>query len=401
MKIGIVINLYPPYQRGGAEYVAVRTVEALLDMGHDVFVITGLPKRKDRKTEFDRNTTERIYRFTPRNLYFLLDDYKYPKFIRLFWHMIDTWSGYAKRQVEEILQKEQPDVVITHNLKGMGLRVPQAVQQLKVPHIHIVHDLQLLYPSGLLFAGKEKLSLWSQPFYAMYRAFCRHAFGNPDLVIFPSQYLKTVYEMEKFFPAANRVVMPNPAPAFEAVQRTERSPGPLRLLFVGQLEHHKGVSFLLDAFEQVETPAQLILAGEGTLSAEVKKRVAQNKHISYLGYVSTSQLVNCLEVADALVVPSLCYENSPTVIYEALQTGVPVIAADIGGVGELIQEGKNGYLFSAGSVDGFLAAVAKVDEKKEWFASVPEKIKKTIAPYALPRYCANLLEHVQRLLRRG
>ena len=46
MKIGIVTNLYPPFARGGAENVIVRTVEQLLGLGHDIFIITGQPKNQ-------------------------------------------------------------------------------------------------------------------------------------------------------------------------------------------------------------------------------------------------------------------------------------------------------------------------------------------------------------------
>ncbi|RMD51868.1 hypothetical protein D6827_01270, partial [Candidatus Parcubacteria bacterium] len=68
MKIGIVTNLYPPFQRGGAEYVVVRTVESLLDAGHDVFVITGKPKKNTSTISGFVSTEERVYRFVPRNI---------------------------------------------------------------------------------------------------------------------------------------------------------------------------------------------------------------------------------------------------------------------------------------------------------------------------------------------
>src|SRR5262249_6317810 len=54
---------------------------------------------------------------------------------------------------------------------------------------------------------------------------------------------------------------------------------------------------------------------------------------------------------DALVVPSIWPENSPLVIHEAFLAGVPVIAARIGGIPELVTHGKNGLLFNPGDVE--------------------------------------------------
>lgn len=400
MKIGIVTNLYPPYQRGGAEFVVVRTVEALLDQGHDVFVITGRPRKAKNQIEFDHNTEERIYRFFPRNLYFVTDDYRIPWIIRLFWHFLDAVTTHGKRRVKQILKSERPDVVITHNLKGIGLRIPQAIQRLNIPHVHVMHDIQLIYPSGLLFAGKERIPWYREPFYRLYRLVCKWAFRKPDLVLFPSRYVKSQYQAHTFFLGVPMEVMPNPAPKFPKKTRSGRSAGPLRVLFVGQLERHKGIRFLLNAFEQLPFDAQLIIAGEGSLREEVKERAKANKHVSYLGYISTSQLLSCFGVVDVMVVPSLCYENSPTVIYEALQSGIPVVASDIGGVGELIMDEKNGRLFATCSTEDFIAKMSWMNDKKEWFARSQDDIRRTIAPYAIELYTGKLVNKLEEVIER-
>ncbi len=399
MKIGIVSNLYPPYQRGGAEYVVVRTVEALIDMGHDVFVISGRPRKSQNQVEFDHNTTERIYRFWAMNIYFLLNDNKYPWLARLVWHIIDTFCWCGKWKVGKILDQEEPDAVITHNLKGIGLRIPQAIQKRNIPHIHVAHDLQLLVPSGLVIAGQEDISKWTLVFYKIYRRACRWAFGSPDLVLFPSHFLLEEYRKAYFFPDAQNMVMQNPAPNFKPVTRTTRTPGPLRLLFVGQLEAHKGICFLMDVFGLLSFPAQLIIAGEGTMREEVKRRAKLDKKVSYLGYISTTQLLHCLGVADALVVPSLCYENSPTVIYEALEAGIPVLASDIGGVGELVQDGRNGFLFKPGSKADAIEKFEMMNRKKEIFFRAQDDIQRTVAPYALKMYTNTLVKKLEELIR--
>lgn len=392
MKIGIITNLYPPYARGGAENVIVRTVGQLIAMGHDVFVITGQPRRAGvTSLVLDRSSTERTYRFFPPNVYFTLDDYKqsWPK--RLLWHIIDAFSPIPGKIVGRILDDEKPDIVFTHNMKGLGLGIPHAVHTRNLPHIHVLHDLQLVIPSGLLIAGKEHVLAYAKPFYAVYRAVCRWRMGRPGMVVSPSQFIVDQYTKYGFFTGLPFVMQPNPTPNFRSVERRERLGGPLKLLFVGQLGTHKGIAFLLDAFAKVVCDAQLLVVGEGPLSDLVKKRAETDERILALGYMVPDEVMKCFSVADALVVPSLCYENSPTVIYESLNAGVPVLASRIGGVHELIREGETGYLFAPGVTEDFLRVVGELDARKDEFAHNREQIINSVAPFSLEKYAERLL----------
>lgn len=400
MKIGIITNLYPPFARGGAENVIVRTVGQLMAMGHDVFVITGHPKELGTKRVLDRSSTERIYRFFPKNIYFTLDDFKYRWLARLTWHIRDAVSWHGAEHVRAILRDEQPDVVITHNLKGIGLNIPSAIADLHIPHVHVVHDLQLIVPSGLIMFGQEKHNLFERAAYATYRFICRAKFGNPDLVIFPSQYLKNMYDTNRFFPKSERVMMPNPAPNYAENKRKGRSGGPLKLLFVGQLGAHKGLAFLLDVLSRCKEDARLYVAGAGPMKDEVELAAASDKRIVFLGYTPPEELANVFSVVDALIVPSLCYENSPTVIYESLMAGVPVLASRIGGVGELIKEGETGMLFTPGDEEDLCRVVRQIDVRKDDFAQRREEIRASVEGYVLEAYANNLTEILKNVIEK-
>ncbi len=389
MKIGIISNLYPPFVRGGAEHVVVRTVEALIGHGHDVFVVSARPWARGKDVLLNTNSSERVYQFFPKNIYFVLHDSRYRWATRLFWHVIDAFSGHAASRVQAVLREEQPDIVITHNMKGFGLRVPRAIRSTGVPHIHVVHDLQLLVPSGLRFAGKEKEG-FAAPFFAVYRSITRWLFATPDAVIFPSEYMRHEYIKNGFFKESKVVVLQNPAPTFPVKHRRATVTETVQLLFVGQLETHKGIRFLMEAVAKQGARIQLNIAGEGTLTEEVKAFAQKHDNITYLGYVATDQLLDCFDIADALIVPSLCYENSPTVIYESLQAGVPVLASDIGGVGELVENNKNGFLFAPGDEKDMLAKIDLLRAARVRFANGREAIRETVQPYSLERYIAKL-----------
>lgn len=393
MKIGIVTNLYPPYARGGAEIIITRLVTELIVLGHDVFVITtrsfnGLASLFPRLQD---DSTERVYRFYPLNFYHSLKDYRFPKALRFLWHIIDAFSPLSARTVVRILKDEQPDVVITHNLKGIGLPISRAIRRAGFFHVHHVHDVQLSVPSGLIIAGHEHLRAFPRLAHGLYTCLCRAIVGSPNVVIFPSRFLSDFYRERCFFKKSRCVIMPNPAPRIAALPRTHRVVGPLRLLFVGQLVEHKGIMFLMETLKQLAIPFELSIAGDGPMHDWVQETARGDRRLIYVGYSNLDRLVQLFQNTDALVIPSLCYENSPNVIYEALQAGVPVVAADIGGVSELIKDGENGFLFKSGNAQSLLEVIGQMDMRKEEFFSKINAIHATVAEHAMERYLERFL----------
>ncbi len=145
MKIGIITNLYPPFVRGGAELIAAMQAEGLKNAWQHVFVISSRPAKipvyghsfsptklwgqsKDEINNID------VYRFNPVNLYYYLNDFKYPSFIRGLWHLIDIFNIFSYFKVKKILKEEKPDLVISHNLMGLGFLLPRLFRNLKIKH---------------------------------------------------------------------------------------------------------------------------------------------------------------------------------------------------------------------------------------------------------------------------
>ena len=83
-----------------------------------------------------------------------------------------------------------------------------------------------------------------------------------------------------------------------------------------------------------------------------------DKRISFLGKQEAGVVKKEMKKASLLVVPSLCYENSATVIYEANECGLRVIASNIGGIPEIIKRGD--ILFEAGNSDEFIRSLKSV-----------------------------------------
>ncbi|MFH1253226.1 MAG: glycosyltransferase family 4 protein [Candidatus Uhrbacteria bacterium] len=391
MKIAVLTNLYPPISRGGAEKVVQRIVAELLQRGHEVVVISTMSFSGLSSLEpvIHEALGEKVYRFFPLNLYHVLNDHKHPYFLRAIWHAIDLFSSWPAKQIEKILVLEKPDLVLTHNLKGLGLRSPLAIKNLRLPWVHTVHDVQLSVPSGLLMVG-EKKNLLERFLRRPYEILVQRVIGEPNLVLSPSKFLAGFYQQRGFFKNTEVRVLPNPVPDFPLSSRGIRSPGPLRLLFAGQLERHKGIFDLLEAVNLLEIPVELHVAGSGTYASLVQKQSAKDKRIIYHGFVSTNSLENLFSIIDAVVVPSRCLENSPTIIYESLQSGVPVIASDIGGLSELIQHGNNGYLIEPGNVQSLVKIIKSFTDEVVVFHQRYQAIQASVAAYSLKSYVDHL-----------
>lgn len=394
MKIGIVSNLYPPEARGGAELVAQRVADRLYERGHDVFVLTTQPFEGVRSL-FPRvreRHMEAVYRFYPCNLYYLKSDGRMPFVLKALWHVIDLIGFCGRRAMRQVIADEQPDVILTHNLKGIGVAVGREIQLQDVPHVHTLHDVQLSVPSGLLIAGKEDKGLNVGKPREWYERAVTWAMGRPDVIVSPSQFLADFYHERGLFNDSRTEILPNPLPPDEIEPRMKRVDGPTRLFFVGQLERHKGVVELFRALDRVEGDIELHVVGEGALSQFVTERAARDKRVKYHGFVSLGHLISMLSTADAVVVPSTCYENSPTVIYEAFQVGVPVIASDIGGIPELIEHGETGWLVEPGNVDALAKAIRRCHERRESWWETTRTIHERAKPYHIDRYVDRLEE---------
>lgn len=402
MKIGVISNVYPPFIRGGAEIIAAMQAQGLKNNWQHVFVISSRPARVKVigaplfsgsfwSTTIDSIDDIDVYRFNPNNIYYYLEDFKYPGFIRLFWHLFDTFNIFSYFKVKSILQKEKPNVIITHNLMGLGFLIPSLIKRLKIKHIHVAHDVQLVTPSGLILKGQEK-SIAHRFFKIIgYPKLMNHLMSDPDIVISPSRFLLNFYKENDFFVRSKKFVLPNPIKALIKIDK-QANPN-LQLIYLGQINKAKGILDLITSFRKIKLPhIRLDVVGVGEDLSRAKRLAFGDKRIKFYGWLNHSKLGPILSKADIVVVPSLCYENSPTVIYEALSMGLPVLAADIGGNSELIKEGFNGWIFPAGQFEVLNQKIIRLYGQRDKIGQMAENCRGSIANCLLDNYINNLLK---------
>jgi glycosyltransferase involved in cell wall biosynthesis len=114
-------------------------------------------------------------------------------------------------------------------------------------------------------------------------------------------------------------------------------------IYIGRLSKEKGIAKLIDAVR--DSKVRLAVAGNGPLRNVVEASALANRNIEYLGVLDSSQVSHYLSNSRFMVLPSQWYENNPLSIIEAFSLGVPCVGANIGGIPELIEIGKTGFLF--------------------------------------------------------
>ena len=137
--------------------------------------------------------------------------------------------------------------------------------------------------------------------------------------------------------------------------------GPLRLGYVGTLQPHKGAHVLLDAVSRLRNPGWTLRVFGASADPRYDERLRalakDNVHIEFCGTFRNERFGEILSTLDALVIPSVWYENSPLVALSAMTHRCPVLAADVPGLAECIRPGRDGFLFPAGSAEALASAI--------------------------------------------
>jgi glycosyltransferase involved in cell wall biosynthesis len=165
----------------------------------------------------------------------------------------------------------------------------------------------------------------------------------------------------------NRLGVSEPCASRPAL-RSARGASGIRVGYVGRFDPIKGVLDLADAVRQVrrDVPLQVEFRGPAqtpqdvTTRATVAKILAGDPRITIADAVPPAAVHDVLRTYDVLCCPSRCLEGGPTVGLEAMTAGIPVIAASVGGLAEVVEDGFNARLVPPGDVERLVAALVEV-----------------------------------------
>jgi glycosyltransferase involved in cell wall biosynthesis len=395
MKIIIATHHFPPTYVAGVEQITLRESRELQARGHDVEVVC--IEAIDRGTLTPSATHDTYLGIPVHRL--TLDLFSAPDPFRWNFRNPEIAAWFA-----DFLREARPDVIHVTSPYLLSAAVPLVATQMGIPTVLTLFDfwylcplMTLLRPDGHVCAEPVPAGrcVWCQlsvkrrfrapdqvldgrlgdlftsaagvpalaagmgiePDLAAMeerRAYVKKVLESVDVVIHNSEFVK-----EKLLSYGFRPRRLEHLPfGFE----TDLSPEPreedqrrLRIGYLGQVAHHKGVHVLVEAFDRLSYQpgaCELVVHGKATASENYEQELAAmaqgHGNIRLAGPYPHAELDRILAELDVVVVPSLWYENRPSVISEAFAHGLPVIASDLGSMPELVQHEVNGLLFRAG-----------------------------------------------------
>jgi glycosyltransferase involved in cell wall biosynthesis len=319
-------------------------------------------------------------------------------FRRIAAHMSDLNPRCGGSELTKVLGRFQPTVIVTNNVRGLGVGVLRACSEFSAPWIHIPHDVQLLVPSGLWPLTPDVSTLWDRPaIRAPYMRWMRSLVSDVDAVMAPTEFMLRAHRdagfFEKSVPVVQRLPMyTDPSGKLVLPPKTLRpSDAPVRIAMIGRLSRHKGFVWALDALRSSPHQLHITICGAGEDCDDIVLRERSSTHnvkITHRGQVSPKQRAEVLALSDLLLIPSLVHENGPLVIEEAFEAGVPVVASRSGGIPELIEAR---WIFRAGDTGDLQRVLA------QFIAERPHETHTNIDRPTAGEYARALLDTVSAL----
>ena len=368
MKILLINNIH--FQKGGADAVYFNTARLLEQTGHEVLFFSAQHINNVPYEHSEYFVTYRDYR--------LLSFIGKIKAISSF-----IYNREAYRKLLSFVDEFKPDVAHIHLfLGGLSTSILQALKKRNIPVVFSVHDYRLICPAYLFLNGKNKIceqcidqfylrcmlkrcsekKLFQSVMLSL-EAYFRKYFLNPlnyiDIFIFVSFFIHDKHI--EFNPAYKHKAktLYNFIPNLNMIEPIESKRE--YFLYYGRLSKEKGVQFLIEVSDEVALPLKIV--GTGLLSGQFKNRTF--RHIEFLGYKTGEELWNLVRNASFIIVPSEWYENNPLTIIEAYAHGRPVIGARIGGIPEIVEHGKTGFLFDSGNKEQLKNALTAASQLTE------------------------------------
>ena len=318
------------------------------------------------------------------------------------------YSRKAAKQLRRVLEDFRPDVCHVNNFHHQ--LTPSILREIvqwrrevgkHCPIVYTAHDSQLVCPNHLMRNGsgencgkclggdyrsciknrcihgsliKSTVGAWEAWFWdrmGIYRYL--------DTVLAPSRFLARQLETKQEI--RDRITaLPN---FTEQPGKTKKETGEY-VLYFGRYSQEKGLGTLLRAASALPG-IPFVFAGEGPMKADVGKI----PNVDDRGFCTGEALEDLILGARFTVVPSECYENCPFSILESQSRGTPVLAADIGGIPELVRWGETGELFESGNVDQLIQKIADLWDSEERLAGYEYGCKERCLLTA-EAYCAKL-----------
>ena len=313
---------------------------------------------------FMQNTPKRKgYRGVPRNETIQNIPIHYPRYFCLpgpFFHGVSIFpfSRQILPLMQQIITHFTPDILHAHAATPDGYAGLRLGKKFGIPTVCTLHgsDInQYPYYGPLVNQITKKVISETDQVIAVSKDLKK----NAEKLAAPGSPIEVIYngiDTEKF--------SINDSARFSIRKRFGLGPQDFVLIFIGYLKKDKGIRELIHSFLDLSSSyphLHLFVVGDGMerdLVQDVSTRQKTSGQLHFIDEILNKEVPDFLNAADVLILPSYT-EGCPTVIKEALACGKPVIASNVGGIPEVIQDGNNGLLIPAKDVSALTNAIRR------------------------------------------
>ena len=435
----LLVNKYF-YRKGGAETYFFALAEGLKALGHEVAFFSMQHPNNEPSYWSKYFVSEKDY----------VGDISAFKKVQEASTLI--YSFEAKHKFEALLEEFKPDIIHMNNVhRQLTLSILDApyLKKHHVPVVYTAHDYILLCPAYTMVNGRGEVcdACLDRHFMHATKNVCvkgsraksvlatmeaeflklHHSYDKIDLIIAPSQFMKSKLDEGGFagktvamqnFLTDSQMAMGARVANTHKFEDAEAGARPY-FLFFGRLSKEKGILTLVKAFLQAaglaggnadaqsdDQGAQVLpdtwdlhIVGDGPERGAIEQLIASagpqaEARIHLLGYKSGEELQREVGNARFTVLSSEWRENMPYSGLESLAAQTPIIGANIGGIPELVEEGKTGFIFKTGNMNDLSRSLYKA-------VSVDNRSYATMQHccYEYVTSCCQQRNYVQQLVR--
>lgn len=252
------------------------------------------------------------------------------------------------------------DIVHAHNIPS-ALAMKKTSGK-KILSLHGIYSQQITELHGKIYSNisknyEEKALNWADSVTAVSKEACEYysKFG------FNVRYVPNAIDLDNF--------------PKKSIKKFEN-----QIIYAGRLSKEKGINTLLDAAEHLPAEYNLLIAGIGPEEEKVRNLADSKTNVHYLGYQSKQNTISLIRGSDLVIQPSLMEGISSTLL-EAMGCGTCILASNVGGNMEIIENDKTGVLIEPNNAEKLLEKISDllIQDKKR--AAMATQSLKTIVKY--------------------
>lgn len=322
------LQVIPYFGLGGAEIMCENLTEALIEASNAVVVVSLYSTKTPITERLEKNGIKIIY--------------------------LDKHAGLdfsIARKLGKVIKEEKPAVIHTHlaSLKYAYSAVKKL--KIKIPIVHTVHSI-----------AQKEAPLRDRIFNRFW-----YKSGKVVPVALSKEIQKTVLQVYGLAEQDVPIVFNGLNLAKCIKKQSYSADEKIKILHIGRFTAEKNHTCIIEAMKLLSDSgvnASLKLIGEGPLKCEMQQKVSEyglETCIEFMG--SQSNVYPFLSDADIFILPSI-YEGIPLSLVEAIGTGLPIVASDVGGIPDMIENEVNGLIITP-NAESLANAIKRLAENEE------------------------------------